>query len=171
METQIGYNGDKWGRQVHDLAARLRRLRLQAELTNEEIAARVERQQPDLSGSDLQRAITETQKVGGVGLTQQELADRTRQYKKGGISRSMVNKIEKRRRPNPTLETLQALAQALGVLIDDLVPEETLVHTAQNVEERSNFRARMIQRIMHQVEGANDTTIQKLWEYIQFLTR
>jgi transcriptional regulator with XRE-family HTH domain len=154
-----------------DLAARLKRLRLQAPLTDEEIAARVQRQQPDLSGTDLQRAIEETQEVGVVGLTQEELADRTERYKEGGISRSMINKIEKRRRPNPTLETLQALAQALGVLIDDLVLTEALVDATRNLGEQEGFRNRMIRRIMYQVEDADDEVLSRFWEYIQFLTK
>lgn len=166
------YNGEKWGEAVKDdLAARLKRLRLQAPLTDEEIAARVRRQQPDLSEAGLQRAIEEAQRVGMVGLTQQELADRTQQYKEGGISRSMVNKIERRSRPNPTLETLLALAQALGVLIDDLVPEETLIGAGRNLKEQSNFRERLIRRIMHRVESANSDTLERVWEYIQFLTK
>jgi transcriptional regulator with XRE-family HTH domain len=153
-----------------DLATRLKRLRLQAPLTDEEIAARVQRHQPDLSGPDLQRAIEETQKVGVVGLTQAELADRTKKYG-GGISRGMVNKMEKRGRRNPSLNTLQVVAKALGVLIDDLVPEETLVDAARKPEERDTFRERLVRRIIYQVEDANDETLKKVWEYIQFLTK
>jgi transcriptional regulator with XRE-family HTH domain len=165
-------NGEKWGEAVKDdLAARLKRLRLQAPLTDEEIAARVQRQQPDLSGADLQRAIEQTQRVGMLGLTQQELADRTERCKEGGISRSMVNKMEKRGRRNPSLNTLQALAQALGVLIDDLVPEETLVDAARKPEEHDTSRERLVRRIIYQVEDANDETLKKVWEYIQFLTK
>jgi transcriptional regulator with XRE-family HTH domain len=155
----------------HDLAARLKRLRLQAPLTDEEIAARVQRQQPNLSGSDLQKAIKETQKVGVVGLTQEELAIRTERYRDSGITRSMVNAIERRRRPNPSLNTLQVLAQALGVLIDDLVPEETLIGAGRNLKEQSNFRERLIRRIMHRLESANSDTLERVWEYIQFLTK
>lgn len=48
-------------------------------------------------------------------LSQEELA------KKAGITYSTLIKIESGMNRNPTLQTLQNLAEALGIRIDDLV--------------------------------------------------
>lgn len=53
-----------------------------------------------------------------AGKTQQELATAA------GLSWSVIAQIEQGKTPNPRLDTLQALARALGVTVSRLIGEE-----------------------------------------------
>ena len=148
------------------LATRLKQLRVQSLLTQEEIEARLRKRFGHLTDGE----IAENAKglVGHeAGLTQEELAERTKQFKSGGLGRTMIGKIERGDRLNPSLETLTVLAQALSlgpgpaVLIDDLV-------TSPGRETPST----LLRRIEAKVQGIEDTeTLQDILDYIEFKRR
>lgn len=50
-----------------------------------------------------------------TGLSQQQLAERS------GLSMSVITGVEQGRRTNPTLSTLLAIANTLGMTLDELV--------------------------------------------------
>lgn len=148
------------------LATWLKQFRLQALLTQEEIEARLRKRFGHLADEE----IAETAKglVGHeAGLTQEELAERTKQFKPGGLDRTMIGKIERYQRRNPSLETLKVLAQALSlgpgpaILIDDLV-------ASPNSEPPST----LLRRITAKIEGIEDPeTLQAILDYIDFKRR
>ena len=148
------------------LATRLKRFRLQALLTQEEIEARLRKRFGHLADEEI--AETARGLVGHeAGLTQEELAKRTKQVKVGGLDRTMIGKIERHQRRNPSLETLKVLSRALSlgtgpaVLIDDLVANP-------NDEPPST----LLRHIITKIEGIEDPeTLQDILDYIEFKRR
>ena len=105
-------------------------------------------------------------------LTQKQLADRTRLYKPPkGLDRSMIGKIETGLRPNPSLETLQVLAQALGCLIDDLVPRGELpLNIREESEAHETAHNVLLRRIIAKAKGIeNMEDLQRILDYIEFI--
>lgn len=150
------------------LATRLKQLRLQALLTQEEIEARLRKRFGHLTDEEI--AKTAKGLVSHeAGLTQAELAERTKQVKPSGLDRTMIGKIERHQRRNPSLATLNVLAKALSlglgpaVLIDDLVTNPTT-----NKEKPST----LLRRITVKVETIEDPeTLQDILNYIEFKRR
>lgn len=169
------------------LATRLLSLRLQAPLTNEEILRRLKRrtvlvteEQTATGGVETRRRLLadlsdkELGEIASglvgveVGLTQEELAERTKQFRPGGFDRATISKLERADRLNPRLETLTVLAQALSagpgpaVLIDDLVTNPT----------KQEKPSTLLRRITAKVQTIEDSeTLQAILDYIEFKRR
>lgn len=140
------------------LATRLKRLRQVATLTEEEALERLRQRYVDRTDEEL----IELLKAGlPSGLTQQELANRA------GVHRTLISKIEGRARLNPGLETLQALAQALGVLVDELVPTPTV---GANSNAYSTAKGLIRKRIEAKLKSIDDPEILKqVLQFVEFL--
>lgn len=103
-----------------------------------------------------------------AGLTQAQLAERTKLYKPPkGVDRTAIGKIESGKRDNPGLETLQALANALGVTIDDLTPDAPQLALSRSKDTR---RQVLLRRVSRKVEGVEDIEmLQRILAYIEFI--
>lgn len=151
---------------METLATQLKQFRLRSLLTQKEIETRLRRRFGHLTDEEI--AKTAEGLVGyEAGLTQAELAERTKQFKSGGLDRTMIGKIESGNRGNPSLESLTVLALALSlgpgpaVLIDDLV-------ATSNEEPPST----LLRRITAKVQNIEDPeTLQDILDYIEFKRR